>query len=420
MCLIELESDNPDFSYVIFKNPSSGMQLKAIRKGTAYAWYPPNQTNRYLIYFADGYDEISYKENKDQIFDYLNKLRYNSPLFVLNSLSEFFKSTLKQVQQKDRGSNNSFKSYNVQIKPSALKVMQRLQLFFPGFTISVDQKASENYEITISNGNTIYELLNCVTVYFGLIGSLNDQDFDLMENSIERLIEAVNIIQAPYYLRYIINSRILTSQKLFTKLGPQLETPNIKLKYGTTAIQRRNHIKSLLNFDRTIVDIGCGEGCYALPYGKLLDQRNKEARYYAIDINEAELEKVRGKAEKKELTNIITLSSYHDLCLSEESCDIILTEVIEHMEPEESETMIRWVLENLNFNKIIITTPNFDFNKYYNLDTFRHPDHHWEPSSIEFKNFIEPIIKDYKIIYLEIGDRVDGISCSQGVLIQKC
>jgi 2-polyprenyl-3-methyl-5-hydroxy-6-metoxy-1,4-benzoquinol methylase len=254
-------------------------------------------------------------------------------------------------------------------------------------------------------------------VYFALTASLNNQDFDLIENSLERIIDAVNIIDAPYYLRYIINSRLITSPKLFMKLVSKLQTPNITLKYGNTAIQRRDYIKSLLNFDRTIVDIGCGEGFYAIPYSTILAQKNKGAMYYAIDINEAELQKVQDKALKKELNNIITLNDYSELSIIE-SCDVILTEVIEHMEPEASEAMIRWVLSNLNFNKIIITTPNFDFNKYYNLYTFRHEDHHWEPTSIQFKNFMAPITEGYKVTYLEIGDIVDGICCSQGILIQ--
>lgn len=416
MCLLEITSDNPDFGFVIFKNPSSGMQLKSMRKGSVYGWY--NNTDRYLIYFKDGFDEISYKEHPNQSFDYLNKLRYTSPIFVLNALSEFLKSTIKQCHPKDVPSHNTFKMYAVQIDPTTYKTLTKLTNFAPEFNLVFESKACQTYEVSISTNETLYTLLNFVTVYFGLISAMNNHDFDLGEHLIERVIDATNIINAPYFVRYVINSRMIKGIKLFRKFEKQLTGPNMVLKYGNTAQQRRDLIKSLLNFDRTIVDIGCGEGSYAIPYATLLAGRTKDAIYYAIDIDEAELASLRRKASKKELTNIITMNSYTELDLEE--CDVILTEVIEHMEPEEATILIQWVLEHLNYHKFIITTPNFDFNKYYKIDTFRHEDHHWEMTALQFKSFIESVVHpDLTIKYLEIGDCVEGIPCSQGVLIQK-
>ena len=75
----------------------------------------------------------------------------------------------------------------------------------------------------------------------------------------------------------------------------------------------------------------------------------------------------------------------------------------------------------MNFNKIIITTPNRSFNKFYMLgQDFRHDDHKWEYTELQFKEYIQEIVTDdLKVTFLDIGDTVDGISCSQGVILQK-
>ena len=55
-----------DLSYIIFKNPNSGVVLKSIRKGVAYGFYPKDQKDKYVIYFRDNCEEISYKEDIHQ------------------------------------------------------------------------------------------------------------------------------------------------------------------------------------------------------------------------------------------------------------------------------------------------------------------------------------------------------------------
>lgn len=99
MAIVPLRSTNPKFSFLIKKNPGSGMLLRSIRKGTAYGWY--TDESAFNVYFKDADNEISYKQNENENFEYLNVSRYNTPLFPLNAINEFFSAPFKAQDERD-------------------------------------------------------------------------------------------------------------------------------------------------------------------------------------------------------------------------------------------------------------------------------------------------------------------------------
>ncbi|WP_420871913.1 hypothetical protein [Cohnella rhizosphaerae] len=60
MAIVQLKSSHPQFTFLIRKNPSTGMQLRQIRQGMAYGWYSDDST--YNVYFKDADNDISYKK----------------------------------------------------------------------------------------------------------------------------------------------------------------------------------------------------------------------------------------------------------------------------------------------------------------------------------------------------------------------
>ena len=91
------------------------------------------------------------------------------------------------------------------------------------------------------------------------------------------------------------------------------------------------------------------------------------------------------------------------------------------MELEKVREFIEMLVININFSKILITTPNHDFNVNYDMDTeFRHHDHKWELGKKEFCEFIATIsFPDCVVKFFDIGDVVDGVCCTLGVEIIK-
>ena len=91
-------------------------------------------------------------------------------------------------------------------------------------------------------------------------------------------------IDAPFYIRSLFVRHFLSSKERFRNYKDESENTSrydIRFDYGGTGLQRRNYIARALPFDKSILDVGCGEGFYALPFSTKI-----EGSYYAIDINE--------------------------------------------------------------------------------------------------------------------------------------
>lgn len=85
------------------------MQLRPVRQGLAYGWYSDEAT--YNVYFKDADNDISYKQNGSESFEYLNVSRFNTPLFPLNAVNEFFSTPFKAQDERDaEGYEHSFSS----------------------------------------------------------------------------------------------------------------------------------------------------------------------------------------------------------------------------------------------------------------------------------------------------------------------
>ncbi|AYB38416.1 methyltransferase domain-containing protein [Brevibacillus laterosporus] len=418
MAIIQLTSSNPDLSFILKKNPASGMQIRSMRKGISYGWYASPTT--YAIYFQDADHEVSYRKAKENSYGYVNVSRYNSPVFPLNTINEYFGTVVKNRHEKDR------EGYQHECKVSLIHIdmahyVSFFDQYFEGFSIEIEPLVHKSYQLTIRTSYSLHELLMFASLLFLFLSLLSDEYMDVTDSIIVKYIDYINKLDAPYFIRYLFARNVVTDRKLFQKYGKELEKSNrhqLKLQYGGTAIQRRDAIKGKLSFTRAIVDIGSGEGFYAIPFAKKIEPQF----YYAIDISEHALSIIDKKAEQAELANVLTYPSLDTFLMTyeDEPVDVICTEVIEHMSKEEAEVFLKQMLTQIAFETCIITTPNADFNQFYALDKYRHDDHKWEMGTEEFQSFIEPLLGDeYIYHFFQIGDLVDGISITQGVHILR-
>lgn len=418
MAIIQVTSTNPQFSFLIKKNPNSGMLLRSVRKGMAYGWYTDAQT--FNVYFKDADNEISYKQHEQESFEYLNVSRYNTPLFPLNAISEFFSAPLKVQGEADtEGYEHTFHINMIHVE------LERYIHFFEkhllDFTFELTHLAHKSYSLTVKTKKSMYELLHTVSVLCLFLSIFGKEFIDISDSILSKYIKSIHVMDAPFYIRSLFVRNFLSSRDRFRRYKAELERTDkydIQFAYGGTGLQRRQYIGNVLPFDKAIVDVGCGEGFYALSFaGKIEDS------YYAIDINEELLEKVKRKAEAREIENIVTCSSIDQFLesYSGERVDVILTEVIEHMSLEEAEQLIRQICAKVDFDRFIITTPNADFNRYYELSGFRHDDHKWELGEAAFRQWMIGIIGNLDVQgeFVAIGDCVNQITTTQGVILQR-
>jgi hypothetical protein len=128
----------------------------------------------------------------------------------------------------------------------------------------------------------------------------------------------------------------------------------------------------------------------------------------------------RSIAKRYEENNRVFFNSLDEFRLPDK-VNVLLTEVIEHNSVNDAKALIRRALA-LNFNKLFITTPNVEFNRFYSMiGKFRHEDHIFEPSAAEFRAMIEECIagQGFHVEYFYLGDTVNGIQPTQGVIIEN-
>jgi 2-polyprenyl-3-methyl-5-hydroxy-6-metoxy-1,4-benzoquinol methylase len=418
MAIVQIKSTHPNFSFLIKKNPNSGMMLRSIRKGVAYGWYTDKQT--YNVYFKDADNDISYKQHEQENFEYLNVSRYNTPLFPLSAINEFFAAPHKEQTERDvEGHEHTFFINMVHIE--FIRYIEFFAKHMPDFSFDITHQAHKSYALTVTTNKSLYQLLHVVSVLCLFLSMFGNEFIDITDSILDKYIKSLNVIDAPFFIRSLFVRNFLTSQERFQKYKAELEKTaryEIRLAYGNTALQRRNYIGDVLRFDKSILDVGCGEGFYANHFaGKI------EGSYYAIDINEMLLERVKRTATARELDNIVTFNSIDRFLesYSGEQVDVILTEVIEHMSLAEARQLIQQICTHVNYDHFIITTPNADFNRYYELDEMRHPDHKWEMGEAAFRQWMQEVLEhaNVQLEFVAIGDGVNQTQTTQGVILQK-
>jgi 2-polyprenyl-3-methyl-5-hydroxy-6-metoxy-1,4-benzoquinol methylase len=431
MAFIQFKSNNPNFSFILMKNPETGLTLRRYRQGTFFGYYSKNDNNTYNVYFRDGDDELSFKKSQDEQFEHNDYRRYNSPMFIQGVVNDFFRQhTNGELMENDKVGYkneiiiNQFYMFNP-------KYLELIIKYFKDFNIIYELLNKNNYKINISTETKTFRecvnLIYTISMFYHCI----DKDVWIEESEIERYVRILNNIDAPYFLKYVVKYRVIKSNKKFLAVKNDLEKNNhnqlFEIHYGDTGYQRAEFIKEeLSNSTNEILDIGCNDmRNYGMSLVKKLSKDN--VFYHAVDIDSEVLEKVNKKAENNGYTNLITYNSLDEYLNieSKEPINIIMSEVFEHVTLDEDTQIITNCLDKLNVSKMIITTPDKRFNSNYLFedDDKRLDEHIFEMTKEEFQNYFNNLMVKYSDKYIyefkQIGDKVNNISASQAVIIYK-
>lgn len=436
MSIVQLKSENPNLSYIISKNPNSGILAKSLRKGVVLGYYSKGDNQSYNIFFKDGNDEVSFPSYEGEEFEYLNVTRYNSALFIVNAIDEVLRSAFKTNEfstpdgiKTDNGGYESVFFINmIHIKNE--RYISAFEDYFPDYKVEAELINHKNYQIKVTTKNSIFELLNFISL-FGIFNAIvNNEPIFLREENVVKYIKCMNTIDAPYFLRYLFKIRFIKGMNLFNKkindfgiIREELSKnrkKSIEMTFGDTWQARQISIENRLDFNRNILEIGVGEGKYITRFSKYMKKHN----HYAVDIDKEVIKEAKRRIKNKGINNVYFYNSTEEFIKSNDNVgkfDIILTEVIEHMSIEDAKKLIKLVIDNIDFNKFIITTPNADFNKNYFMEGFRHHDHVFEMSANEFRGFIDDVVdkNNITIEYFNIGDIVEGDTPTQAVVLDS-
>lgn len=438
MACLSLISSNENFSRIIKKNPNTGMKIKSMKKGNAFGYFSEDDS-AYNVVFFDSYDELSFKEKAEQEFEYIDNSKYDSPLFALNVMRDFFDSALNHKDDLDTKCSNAI--YINSIKIRRINLFEKMMKYFDceGFHVTFTELEHEvdesrkyrDFSLVITSDKTIYELLNFIYVISICIIVQNHIDYFYNHEMIQKTVKALNIIDAPYFIRYLVKTFIVLEKEVFELVKDELnKSTKYKINFSPKNNQNTRIIETTkaVDFNLNIVDIGCGEGSYLSIANQL-----KNNMYYAIDKDKKCIDYVNKKIRVKNIDNVITFDSITDFI--ESTCDDIndytalMIEVIEHNSLKHSTEIIKKMLKQEHCKKIILSTPNKDFNKFYMLkdDESRHEDHKFEFTKQECIDFFNDIIEQnnkvndrkFKFKIYNIGDEVNDISTSVMIILEE-
>lgn len=395
MGMLIVGSSNPDLSYVLQKMPASVSgrtepYQRKIRKGIAYGWFT-KKNQEFKLWFKDHDSKSSFASGTASEFEYLDTSRYGSPYLPISLITECLSTALKKIDERDV---EGFEAYvKAAIKVSNEHSLQALIKHYGGIATIETQPLHGSFQIVTVRASLIHTAVN-VMVVVCLLQCLYDEDtqVDLKRDGISKYLACLNAASAPYFVRYLFKTRVFHNRKTFEDLREQLNGPGMSIVFGNTQVQRFDAILPYLKGGDTLIDIGCGEMFHAL---KL---QGKYETIYTVDPDAELQEANKRKLDRRQIENIVPLVKEATPTWVKENealfdgADVILIEVIEHMPLEDAKALIEAILKT-GYRRLIITTPNKDFNKHYGFDDDekRHHDHEWEMGFSEFSNWIARI-----------------------------
>lgn len=434
-----LSSDNPRFSYALSKNPltilESGKPFsRDLRKGKVYGWFPHARieneevvgTQVFRLWFKDHPAESSFAGGVLENFEYLDKTRYSSPYLPIMMIQAAL-STAQKNRQEDDGEYYTSASWSM-FAPDQRALENFCKHYAERTQVKTENLADKYVRITLTAGS-VFEVLN-LTVALCIMQAMRDDSVyvRLDEPGMMKYLNALNNAEAPYYIRYLFASRAVSSRQSFYKLRGDIEGIGMTMFYGDTRQQRFDAINYELtkpNYDNghgvmptttgetTLVDIGCGELWYATRLAKTY------AQVVAVDLDKELCEANERKVQHKKIDNITVINAdalaFSALAIesgSLEGCDVLVTEVLEHMPENDADNLIRTLVAS-GARRVIATVPNKSFNDNYGLgEDFRHPDHFYEPTFEEWNDYCYTLAAELGVeAYVRpIGDIVNDQS----------
>jgi hypothetical protein len=431
MSILILGSNNPMFSHVTGKNPATirannKAYRREVRKGVAYGWFAKGD-QEFRLWFKDSDMETSFGAG-DGEFEYLDCTRYGNAYLpialIANCLSEAADNHYGHDATADEN-GTPFKAYvQATIRVVNRRYLEQMANHFKDVTIeSVPVTDSAYYYHVSIQGNTVSQVLNVLQVICILQCLCDDDTYVRMDLSAAKKFAAVfNRVNTPYYPRYLFQTKAISNRDTFLKLLPDLQAEGMVLNYGDTRWQRFDMIKTVLRGGLRLVDIGAGEMFQAMRLSKVYD------RVIVIDADEERSGNNHGKITGRKMDNMqaihaeVTAEYVTDNELMFEDADVLLTEVVEHMEYEQADALLKAILKT-NHGKVVVTCPNKDFNQFYLLgdDEFRHSDHKFEQTFEEFCDWMCTLAAGAGVLVscIQIGDSVNDISTSSMAVFTK-
>ncbi len=453
-------ADATDLGYLLHKNPQS-LYEKALSFGIACVFYPEAAAERCTVALAVEVDPIGLVRGKGAsaptLAQYVSDRPYAPSSFLSVALAECFGTAM--------GGRSKERQERVVEKMPLSATLYALdcdggeelirRLFEPlGYAVTAPRAApllddrfpewgtGDLYTVTIAAIVTLQDLLTHLYVLIPVLD--NAKHYSFGEDEMEKLLRRgegwlsahpEKELIARRYLRY---RKTLANEALVRladiegvpdadeEAAPSPTSSAVRAAQGEASLEKParlndHRIAAVLEAIRTIpgtparrvVDLGCGEG---KTLSALLKVSPALEHVAGMDVSTIALQRAArnlhiermGDRERARLSLFQGSLVYHDARLSGFDA-ALLQEVIEHLDADRLDALVRVVWEFARPRRIIVTTPNAEYNSVWPAlpaSKFRHPDHRFEWTRDELREWANGVAirHGYYVTFSGIGD----------------
>lgn len=423
-----------DIGFLLHKNPARLHEVE-LPFGRALVFYPQASEERCeaaLVLDIDPVGLVRGRGRGDGLLDhYVNDRPYAASSFLSVALARTF-GTAMAGSSRDRP-ELAASAIPLEAAVTPVRGSERLisALFEPlGWTVGIDpiEGAGERYStLRLAGMAPLQTLLNHLYVLIPVLD--DDKHYWIGEDEVAKLLRRgkgwleTHPEREAIVRRYLAHRRGLAREAL-ERLAPEARN-EADVSAARVAPEDALEVPLRLNDERlasvidalrsagarTVADLGCGEGRLL---GRLVVERWVES-LVGVDASSRDLDRAArrlkldqpGRVPEGRVRLLHGSLTYRDKRWEgvDAAC---LVEVIEHLDRDRLDVLQRVVFGAARPATIIVTTPNVEYNALFpNLPrgSFRHPDHRFEWTRAEFRDWAGRIAAShgYRVSFAGIG-----------------
>ena len=423
-----------DLGYLLHKNPAR-IHPATLPFGEAYVYYPQATAQRCTAALQLSIDPIklvrTYRGTGPKLLEhYVNDRPYTASSFLSVALARVFNTALGGRSKERPGLAQTALALEARLAAVPCRSGKEFiaRLFEPlGYQVDIqahllnpsDWGQSHYYTITLRGQQRLMDLLRHLYVLLPVLD--REKHYWIGDDEVEKLLRhgqdwlpqhPEHMIIAQRYLKYKRRLTSLALAQLAELRSDELEIENSATpgaveerleKPLSLSEQRQQSIIAVIQQESAekVVDLGCGEG-------KLLARILKETRcpeIIGLDVSSRSLEIAAERLrldrlpprQKQRIKLLQGSLLYRDRRIT--GVDIaIVSEVIEHIDPDRLDAFARALFGYAQPRCVIITTPNIEYNAKFEQmkpGQLRHSDHRFEWTRREFSDWTEQICQQF-------------------------
>lgn len=417
-----------DLGYLLHKHPAK-LQTFDIAAGRAHVFYPEATDERCTVALLVEIDPIELARNKrfggdaQSLGHYVNDRPYASSSMVAVALGKVFRTAM--TGRSDSHPDLAAAALPLEITVRALPARGGAdlvaQLFSPlGWAVRAnpipldserpDWGDSRYVDLVLTGEVRLSDALRHLYV---LLPVLDDaKHYWVGDDEVGKLLRAGEGWLAGHPDRELITARYLAHQRSFVRdatarlaeidglIEPATET---EAPPSTLGAQRLSSVLEILTEigARRVVDLGCGEGALLVPLAAdrtFTEVVGTDVSAHALARAGRRLQLHEAPDRDRERIRLLQSSvTYEDDRIAGLDAAVLM-EVVEHLDPERLPAAERSVFGHARPASVIVTTPNAEYNVRYPTlaaGKFRHPDHRFEWSREDFREWAREVAHRY-------------------------